>query len=120
MKRSIKPMAILVAAVAASSALLIAEVALGPPPSELVVDLTSMALGLATMLWVVADARTRRQTPCYDFGFLVAVFYPASLVWYVLWTRGWRGLITLAALIGLMILPWFSASITWIITHGAA
>jgi hypothetical protein len=111
-------MAILVAAVAASSALLITHVVVGPPPSETVQGLMSIALGLAFILWVTVDARSRHQTPCYDFGFLVAVFFPVSLVWYVLWSRGWRGLLTLGVLVGLMLLPMFCGSVAWIIRHG--
>jgi hypothetical protein len=110
-------MAILVAAVIAVTALLIIHATVGPPPSETVQFLTSFGLVLAFILWVTADARSRRRTPCYDFGFLVVVFFPASLVWYVLWSRGWRGLLTLAALVGLMLLPYVSATVAWIVTH---
>jgi hypothetical protein len=117
--RPLAPMAVLVAAVAASSVFFIAHVAAGPPPSETVQALTSLALVLSFVLWVMADARSRRRIPCYDFGFLVAVFFPASLVWYVLWSRGWRGLLTLAALIGLMLLPSVCGTVAWIIRHGA-
>ncbi len=112
-----RPMPILIAAVAASSAFLIAHAAVAPAPSQTVQALTSLGLALAFVLWITVDARNRRQTPCYDFGFLVAVFFPASLVWYVLWTRGWRGVLTLAALAGLMLIPWISASIVWIVAH---
>jgi hypothetical protein len=111
-------MAVLVAAVAASSVFLITHVVFGPPPSEEVQVLTSFALALAFILWVMADARSRHRTPCYDFGFLVGIFFPASLVWYVLWTRGWRGLLTLAALVGLMLLPYISATVARIILYG--
>jgi hypothetical protein len=117
--RSLGPMAILIAAVAASSAFFATQVVIGPPPSETVQVLTSLALALAFVLWVMVDARTRRQIPCYDFGFLVAVFFPASLVWYVLWSRGWRGLLILSAFGGLMLLPMVCASVAWIIRHGA-
>ncbi len=116
--RPLVPMAILVAAVAATSAFLITQVFVRPAPSDEVVFLTSFGVGLALILWVTMDARSRRQTPCYDFGFLVGIFFPASLVWYVLWTRGWRGLLTLAALLGLMLLPWLCAFVTAIIRYG--
>jgi hypothetical protein len=116
--RPIGPMTILVAAVAALSALFISHVATSTPPSEEAQVLTSYGVTLAVVLWVIADARTRRKTPCYDFGFLVAIFFPASLLWYVFWSRGWRGLLTLSTLVGLMLVPWLSASIAWFITHG--
>ena len=109
--RRFGPMGMLVAAVVASSAFLIAHVAAGAIPSDEVQQLTSFGLALAFVLWVIADARSQHRTPCYDFGFLVAVFFPASLVWYVLWSRGWRGWLTLGALIGLMLLPWVFATV---------
>jgi hypothetical protein len=111
-------MAILVAAVVAVTVVLTVQMAAAPEPSATVLSLTSLGLGLAFILWVTADARIRRRTPCYDFGFLVGVFFPASLVWYVLWSRGRRGLLTLAALIGLMLLPYASAIVAWSLAHG--
>jgi hypothetical protein len=117
--RSLGPMAILVAAVAAASAFFATQVVVGAPPSETVQVLTSFALALAFVLWVTVDAQTRRRTPCYDFGFLVAVFFPASVVWYVLWSRGLRGLLTLCGLVGLWLLPMVCASVAGIIRHGA-
>src|SRR3954470_19948686 len=49
-------------------------------------DDASRLLGLSVPLfivyWIVADARQRRCVPCFDFGFLLAVSFPLSLVWY--------------------------------------
>ncbi|MCA1684545.1 MAG: hypothetical protein LC745_00880 [Planctomycetia bacterium] len=74
-----------------------------PPPS--IAPLSSVGYELALIVWVMADARRRRCVPCFEFGFLVAVFYPASMFWYVFWTRGWRGLALLAAVFGLLTVP---------------
>lgn len=115
-----RPMATLVAAVAAISAFFIAHSAVRPSSSETAQLLTSLGLTFAFVLWMIADARSRHQIPCYDFGFLAGVFFPASLVWYVLWTRRRRGLLTLAGLIGLMFLPWISAAVVWTVTHSGA
>jgi hypothetical protein len=112
------PVAILVATAAACSAFLVAYVAIGKAPSETAQQLTSIGLSLAMVLWVMVDARQGKRTPCYDFGFLVAAFFPVSLVWYVAWSRGRRGLLTLGALFGLMLLPWASALVAWVIRNG--
>ena len=69
---------------------------------------------------MMADAHLRRQTPCYDFGFLVGVFFPISLVWYVFWSRGVRGILLLGALIGLMLLPWLAGIAAWVLRSGVA
>jgi hypothetical protein len=109
---------IMLATSVAFSALLVAYVAGGKLPSDDAERLTSISLTWALVVWVIADARIGRRTPCYDFGFLVAVFFPVSLVWYVLWSRGWRGFLTLGALFGLVILPWVSASVAWVLRYG--
>jgi hypothetical protein len=112
------PLAMLLIAVAMVSALQVAYTTTGATASDAAAVLMSLVLGMAFIIWMVADARVRRQTPCYDFGFLVAVFFPVSLLWYVVWSRGWRGTLTLAALLGLMLLPWLSAAAAWIIRYG--
>jgi hypothetical protein len=114
------PLLVLVATVAACSGFLVAPIAVGRVPSDNVLYLNSFGLTLAFILWVIADARTAGRTPCYDFGFLVGIFFPVSLVWYVLWSRGWRGLLTLATLVGLMLLPSVSYMVAWAVRFGSA
>jgi hypothetical protein len=111
---------LLLTTVAALSALQFGYAAGGTDPPESVARLTSIAFVFAVALWIVADARIRRQTPCYDFGFLVAIYFPISLFWYVFWSRGLRGILVLAALLGLMLLPWLSAVVAWFFLHQLA
>jgi hypothetical protein len=119
MKR-LGPFGILFATVTILAALQFDYAAVGTTPSENVSQLSSFALALACILWIMADAQMRRQTPCYDFGFLVAVFFPISLVWYVFWSRGWSGFLLLGALLGLMLLPWLAALVAWALRSGLA
>ena len=114
------PLMVLVATVAACSGFLVAPIAIGRSPSDNVQYLTSFGLALGFILWVIADARMAHRTPCYDFGFLVGIFFPVSLVWYVFWSRGWRGLLTLTALVGLMLLPSVSYLVAWALRFGRA
>src|SRR5262245_14805754 len=74
---------------------------------------TIMAAGWALMLisWMDADARRFGRLPCYDFGLLAAVFFPLSLLWYCLWSRGWRGMLVLLLLFGLWVAPYLFAVI---------
>jgi VIT1/CCC1 family predicted Fe2+/Mn2+ transporter len=108
----------LLLSVGAISTVDVAYVALGIQPSQEAATLSSFALGLAFVLWAQADARSRRGLAFHDFGFLVGVFMPISLLWYVIWSRGWRGLATLAALMGLMLTPWLAAVTAWLLLHG--
>lgn len=117
MKRFV-PLGILALTAAASAAVLIAHVAAGRSPSVAIERLISLGLALATVFWVMVDARARHRTPCYDFGFLVAVFFPASLVWYAVWSRGWKGLLTLFSLAALWFVPWLSATAFWMLRYG--
>jgi hypothetical protein len=64
-------------------------------------------------LWMEADARRRRRTPCFEFGFLALLALPVSLPWYCLWSRGWWGLPVLLALFAMWALPPFLAVFLW-------
>jgi hypothetical protein len=112
--RAIVPYLPLIALTAVLSVVQAAWVASGGTPSTSSVQVTDVALGLFLILWMTGDARRRGCVPCYEFGFLLGVFLPVSLAWYVLWTRGWKGLILLAAFAGLVILPWVAAVLVWL------
>lgn len=103
--RRLNPLVTLLVWVLAISAFPAGCIAAGrglPPAAEM---LASFALTLAFVLWVDLDARRRGIVPCHDFGFLVAVFFPASLLWYVFWSRGGRGALTLALLASVVVVP---------------
>jgi hypothetical protein len=80
--------------------------------------LAGLAWNLYVIYWVVRDACKRRLVPCYEFGLLVAVFFPVSVAWYAFWTRGWRGFLLLAGLFGLTILPSLSGSVVQLLGYG--
>jgi hypothetical protein len=118
--RLFSPFKMLLALVVTISALRIAYVAAGVRPSDAADVLTPICLGLAVVLWVMEDARLRRRVPCFDFGFLIAFFFPVSLCWYVFWSRGWKGIFTLAGVFGLMIFPQAAAVIAWVLLYNPA
>jgi hypothetical protein len=80
-------------------------VLLGQEPPERIMRLSGTVQLLFILYWVVVDARCRRRVPCHDFGFLVGVFLPVSLAWYLVWTRGLRGLLLLGGFALLLIVP---------------
>jgi len=91
-----------------------AYVVLGLVPSAAASILLGNALLLFVVLWIPVDARRRRCVPCFDFGFFVVLAYPLSVVWYLLWSRRLRGLLTLGVLLLLYLAPWLCALATWI------
>jgi len=80
--------------------------------------LLGICWSLALMLWIEADARRRGILPCHDFGFLIGVFFPVSVVWYAFWSRGLKGVYLLLTLIGLLIVPPTTAMLAWFLTQG--
>lgn len=85
------------------------------PAMQLAVGSVSLLL---LLMWIEADARHRHQTPCFDFGYLCALFLPLSVFWYCLWSRGWKGLGILTLLGVLWIAPSLAANITWWLLYG--
>jgi hypothetical protein len=111
-------MGFLIVLSAALSLFQVAYVAIGVPISERASGLTSLSLALCVLLWIVSDARARGCSPCFDFGFLVGVFFPLSLVWYALWSRGAKGVLLLAGLFVLLILPSLTAGVIRLVVYG--
>jgi len=90
-------------------------VVLGKVPPDEYASLAGPIQQLFIVYWVILDARHRRRIPCHDFGFLVAVFLPVSLGWYLIWTRGLKGLLLLGAFAILVVAPQFCATIVWLL-----
>lgn len=87
----------------------------GMAPSSRAEVFLIFAPTLAVVLWVVQDARQRHIAQVHDFDWLVWTFWPLSIPWYCVKSRGARGLLLLAWLAGLILLPWITwLVITWI------
>jgi hypothetical protein len=92
---------------------LVAEFLRGRPPLMLADVLFRYAAPLVLLQWMVTDARQRRSTPCFDYGFFLLILWPISLFWYCCRTRGWRGL---GLAVGLWLLTAVPALTTGIVT----
>jgi len=108
----------LVILAAAESVILSSYVVLGTSLSPLQMVILPSAIAFFMMLWVLEDAHRRQGFPCYDFGFFVALGFPFSVVWYLLWTRGLRGLLVIGIFLGLYLTPWLCAIGVWAVTTG--
>ena len=109
--------ALLLLPVAAISGLASAYAMTGARPSEQNTILFEICLVLGLILWIEADARRRGILPCHDFGFLVGVFFPVSVVWYAFWSRGRKGLLLLLSLLGLWMVPAITSSLAWFVVY---
>jgi hypothetical protein len=81
------------------------------------------AIPTLTAIWVAADLKERRRTPCFELPFLLLIAWPVSLFWYCIWTRGWQGLALALGLVALSYLPTLTMGVTWIalqVVSGAA
>jgi hypothetical protein len=99
----------LVALTAALALFACTHVLLGKMPSPGAMAILPYASPFFLVLWVAADARRHGWVPCFDFAFLVALLFPLSLVWYLLWTRRWWGLLVLGLFAVLLLTPWLCA-----------
>ena len=77
----------------------------GQEPSRLALVLMQYAIPVTLLAWIAADAKERRQTPCFDFGFFLLATWPLSLFWYCGRTRGWRGVALASGLLLLGYVP---------------
>ena len=118
--RWITPFGQLVIVVAMLAAFQTTYVVAGVTPSANAEMVLAYTFPLYTAFWVVADAEQRRRVPCYDFGLLVATFFPVSLLWYLFWSRGWKGLKLLAVLFALAIAPSVCATVVELVLNGVA
>ncbi|MGP0065123.1 MAG: hypothetical protein ACLQGP_16185 [Isosphaeraceae bacterium] len=110
----------LVGLVAVLTAIASMYVLLGERPPELVEAIFRVGPSFFLLCWVIIDARRFGRVPCYDFGFLVGVFLPVALPWYLVWSRGLRGLLVLGFFLFLLVVPELIASIVWQLRYGPA
>ena len=114
------PLAPLVALSLIMCAVFCAYTLVGIAPSPLAQMLSTVGWALLLLIWMDIDARHRRCVPCFDFGYLACLTFPVSLVWYCLWSRGWRGMLMVGILVGLYLGPWLVATVVWAIKWGHA
>ena len=92
-----------------------AYVIAGITPSNAAHLITSWTFPIFLVAWVQADARSRRCTPCFDFGFFLLPIWTLSVPWYLIWTRGWRGVLVALMFYFLAVFPGVVANIVWIV-----
>ncbi|WP_428622455.1 hypothetical protein [Sedimenticola sp.] len=68
---------------------------------------------ILTIIWAVADSETNNFDKPFDFGFLMYVFWPIALPYYLCKTRGADGLILFIGFIGIWLGPWLAGLVAY-------
>jgi len=85
----------------------------GIEPSRPADLLFSYGPSAAVAVWVDADARRRRRSPCWDLGTFVFFAWPVAVPAYCFWSRGRAGWRTIAGLVAAVFAPTIIGSILW-------
>ena len=59
----------------------------------------------AVAVWIDADARRRRRSPCWEFGAFVVFAWPVAVPTYCFWSRGREGWRLLGGLVAVIVGP---------------
>jgi hypothetical protein len=78
------------------------SVTVGASSSKTLGAVSDYSLGLTVCAWILADARERRRSVCYDFDSLMFFFWPVAAPIYLFQTRGLRGFIPIVAFLLIM------------------
>ena len=84
---------------------------------EVVSDSTQSLWGLIflvmTIVWAMADADTNEFEKPFDFGFLMYIFWPVALPYYLVSTRGIEGVVLFLGLISIWLGPWLAGLVVY-------
>ncbi len=67
-----------------------------------------------TILWVYYDANREDFDKPFDFGFLVYIFWPIALPWYLITTRGLKGVLIFLGFILIWLMPGLAGLIAYV------
>lgn len=67
-----------------------------------------------SIMWAYADARQRNFHKPFDFGFLAYVLWPIVFPWYLVTTRGIKGILLFFGFLTCWLGPWLAGLITYV------
>ncbi len=83
----------------------IAVVAEGGMTSPYLYRLWMFVYAALVAIWAVADARARKASKPFSYGFLMVVLWPFVLLHHLVTSRGTEGVVTYAGFLALYCLP---------------
>jgi len=98
---------------AAFAAFALAYQIAGGEPSRPAQLLFSFGPAAGVAVWVDADARRRRRSPCWEIGTFVFFAWPVAVPAYCLWSRGRGGWGILGGLLAALVAPSLLATLLW-------
>lgn len=88
---------------------------------EFVSDSTQYLWGIifciVTIIWVMADSETNNFDKPFDFGFLMYVFWPIALPYYLISTRGIEGIVLFIGFICIWLGPWLAGLVAYLYVY---
>jgi hypothetical protein len=73
--------------------------------------LWSLSFALMVMFWVYIDRQSRSLKLPFEFDTFVIFFWPVALPYYLYRSRGWKGFLVAALIVGMYITPSVTARI---------
>lgn len=84
---------------------------------EVVSDSTQSLWGLVflivTIVWAMADSDINEFEKPFDFGFLMYIFWPVYLPYYLISTRGIEGIVLFFGFMGIWLGPWLAGLVAY-------
>lgn len=84
---------------------------------EVTSDVTQTAWGaislFLTIVWAMADSETNDFDKPFDFGFLMYMFWPIALPYYLYSTRGLDGIVLYIGFMGVWVGPWLAGLVAY-------
>jgi hypothetical protein len=90
--------------------------AAGVEPAPAIWMFVTSAPAICVFLWLQKDAARTHVGSVLDLGYFLFLAWPVVLPWYLVKTRGWKGLITLGGMLALVCAPYLAALfVYWLI-----
>lgn len=90
----------------------------GEGSSDTTKTLWDLFFVLGSILWTLDDVKTRKYTKPFDFGFFIYIFWPVAFPYYLIQTRGIKGVGLLFIFIFLYLLPFLFRELAYSYLYG--
>ncbi len=68
---------------------------------------------ISSVLWVANDVKGRNFPRPFEFSFLMYIFWPIALPWYLMKTRGAEGFVLFLGFVALWLAPWMAGLVAY-------
>lgn len=75
--------------------------------------LWALAFAFLVAVWATKDPKQVDFQPPFDFGFIMYMFWPLMLPYYLVKTRGLEGLVLFMGFVAIYLIPFFSGLVAY-------